>query len=384
MKEARAICIFVGLICVGVLEPSVDAKELELAWEYETPKYLPMAITADGMDRPYLYVALKSGGLGVLDVSGSSAVPREVARVDTKSLKQMDVMNLYQHGEMLLLALGGHFSASGTKHAGMAIVTVGNPRRPKVQSVWRSTERLKGGAVVVTDGRFAYLGAMSTGVMLFDISDPAHIRHMSTFQPDVDFPRKNPGQVQHPNSRGLAIRDDLLFVANDVGGLRVLDVKDRANPKEVGRYINEKMVRKQQAYNNIVVEGDRAYIAVDYAGLEIVDISNPRKIRQLGWWNPWESDTLKNLWINSPGHTNQLVFDPKHKIVYLSAGDSELQVVDVSKPQSPQLVSTYGSAKNKLGVWGLTLSNRYVLLTYIKTLVPFHGAWSGIKAVRLQ
>ena len=52
-------------------------------------------------------------------------------------------------------------------------------------------------------------------------------------------------------------------------------------------------------------------------------------MRQIGWWNPWESHTIKNLWLNSPGHTNQIVLDANRKIVYLSAGDSELQMVDV-------------------------------------------------------
>ena len=186
-------------------------------------------------------------------------------------------MNLAQQGDLLLLALGGHFAASGTKHAGLGIVDVSNPRRPKLLAVWQSAEKLKGGAVVAAEGGFAYLGAMSEGVMIFDIRDPARPQRLITFQPDVDFPRRNPGRVQHPNSRGLAVRGNMLFVANDAGGLRVLDVKNRDRPVEVGRYINSAMARKQQAYNNIVLRGRLAYIAVDYAGLEIVDVSNPRE-----------------------------------------------------------------------------------------------------------
>lgn len=358
------------------------AEELELSWEFPTPKFLPLAVASDSLDRPYLYVALKSGGLAVLDVADRTSAPRQVAGIDIKSLQQMDVMNLTQHGKMLYLALGGHFTAPGTKHAGLAIVSIANPAKPRLMSVWKSKEKLKGGAVVASDGKYAYLGAMSSGVMAFDVSDPSTLRHLSTFQPDVNFPRKNPGRVQHPNSRGLAIRGSLLFVANDAGGLRVLDVKNRAKPKEIGRYINEAMARKPQAYNNIVIQGERAYIAVDYAGLEILDISNPRKIRQIGWWNPWDAHTLKNLWFNSPGHTNQLFLDAKRNLVYLSAGDSELRVVDVSRPQSPRLAGHFGKPKNKLGVWGLGISKNHIYLTYIKTAVPFQGTWSGIKAVK--
>jgi hypothetical protein len=161
-----------------------------------------------------------------------------------------------------------------------------------------------------------------------------------------------------------------------------LDVKDRRRPVEIGRYINAAMVRKQQAYNNLVVDGDRAYVAIDYAGLEIIDISNPRQPRQIGWWNPWAADTLQNLWVNSPGHTNQISLDAQRKLVFLSAGDSELQVIDVSKPNRPRLVSHYGEPKNKRGVWGVAVSADLIFLTYIKAIVPFHSTWSGVKAVR--
>jgi len=357
------------------------AAEWELVWEFETPNQLPMAIGVDGLDRPYLYVALKNGGLGVLDVSDRASTPRQVARMDINRFLRMDVTNLTQHGKLLYVALGGHFAPEGTRHAGMAIVDVSQPRQPRVLSVWRSPEKLKGGAAVATDGKFAYLAVMSTGVMTFDVSKPSDIQYLATFQPNVHFPRKNPGRVQHPNSRGLALQDDLLFVANDAGGLRVLDVKDPAKPQQIGQYINQAMAGKQQAYNNLVVAGKRAYVAIDYAGLEILDISNVREIQQIGWWNPWESHLLKNLWFNSPGHTNQLAFDRQHALVYLSAGDSELQVIDVSDAKHPQLASRFGERKNKLGVWGLAVSQDDVYLTYIKTFVPFRGTWSGVKAV---
>ena len=47
--------------------------------------------------------------------------------------------------------------------------------------------------------------------------------------------------------------------------------------------------------------------------------------------------------------------------VYMSAGDSELQVVDVSRPASPRLVGSFGAPKNRLGIWGLGLTNDHVL-----------------------
>lgn len=360
------------------LTSAASAGPLELDWEHPTPGSLPMAVSADALHRPYLYAALKNGGLMVMD----AARPREVARVGIKSLGDMDVTNFVQRGKTLYLSLGGHFAKAGTKHAGLGIVDVSDPRKPRVVSMWKSPKPMKGAAAVASDGKTAYLAVMSEGVMLFDVSQPSRIRLLSKFLPDVNYPQKNPGAVQFPNARGLALSGDTLFVAYDAGGLRVLDVSNRDRPKEIGRYINQAMGNKQQAYNNLVIEGDHAYIAIDYAGLEIVDIKKPRRMKQVGWWNPWEAHTLKNLWFNSPGHTNQLVLDIRRKLVYLSAGDSELQIVDVSQPSRPKLSGSYGKPRNKLGVWGLGITEKHVLLTYIRTVVPFQGTWPGIKAVK--
>ena len=142
------------------------------------------------------------------------------------------------------------------------------------------------------------------------------------------------------------------------------------------------MKGKQSAYNNIHINGDIAYTAVDYAGFEVLDISNPKRIRQLAWWNPWKAETNANNWFNSPGHTNQIAYDQKKKLVHLSAGDSELITIDVSDPKNPKRRGGYGEPKNKQGVWGLCASRGTIYLGYIRTIIPFRGSWAGIRAIR--
>jgi len=248
-------------------------------------------------------------------------------------------------------------------------------------SLWTSASTLKGSAVVLVSGRYAYLGAMRGGVFIFDVSNPRAIVPVSSILPDVNFPRPNPNSVQHPNARGLTIKGNLLFVAYDSGGVRVIDVADKAKPREIARYINEAARTKQQAYNNIVIDGRLAYVAVDCCGLEILDIGNPQAIRHIGWWNPWRCETLSNNWFNSPGHTNQLAFDANRQLVFLSAGDSELLVVDVKKPARPELAAHFGGPKNGRGTWGTAVTDRNVFLTYIKALIPFRGGWAGVTAL---
>lgn len=352
----------------------------QLNWELPTRPHLPQAVLCNSQ-QTHLFAALKTGGVAVLKLNNQQP-PTQIATIPVDELGTLDAMNLCLVGDRLFVALGDFFRKECK--AGLAMIDVSRVSRPRVLSVWRSSLPLKGAATVVANEKHAFVGAMSAGVMVFDVSNATNIQHLTTFQSDIHFPRRNPGRVQHPNARGLALVQNTLYVANDAGGLRVLDVSRPRQPREIGRYINAAMQNKQQAYNNLIVDGNRAYIAIDYAGLEIVDVSNPARIQQVGWWNPWQADTPQNFWLNSAGHVNQIAFDRRRKQVFLSAGDSELLVVDVKNPQQPRLHSQYGKPKNGLGVWGLALGQREVWLTYIQTVIPFRGTWSGIKSVTLK
>ncbi len=371
--------ILLALVMATSGARAADVPELAVRWSLETPGQLPQAIVIDPRDQGLLYVALKSGGVAAWMGDGQTA-PQTLAVVSTAALGGLDAMSLALVDGRLYVALGDFFAANGSR-AGLAILDVGDPRQLRVLGLWTAGAITKGAAAVVVEGRYAYLGAMNEGVKIFDISDPSAPRLISTFQPDPNYPRRNPTAVQYPNARGLAIVGHRLFVADDAGGLRVVDVGAPSAPREIGRYSNSRMGSKQQAYNNLVVDGNRVYAAVDYAGLEILDITNVASIRQLGWWNPWRAETLGNIWFNSAGHTNQIAYDATRRLVYLSAGDSELQVVDVANPFVPRLAAEHGEIRNNLGVWGLTLGESEVYLTYMQAVVPFVGTWAGVRAV---
>lgn len=374
----------VAILVVSSLLPGsvvAESKLLQPAWQLELRGDTPQGLVVDVKGRPYLFATLKSGGLAVLKTGRGAEPPQVVARIATRDLGGLDAMHLTQRGNRIYVALGDLFSARGDK-AGLAVIDVSTPVSPKVLGTWVSPKAQNGSAVILADDHYAYLGAMSTGVMIFNIDHPEQIKHVSTFRPDPNYPRPNPNSIQRPNARGLVLDGNRLFVAYDAGGIRVLDITKREEPKEIGRYINAGMGQKQQAYNNLILDGDRLYAAIDYAGLEILDVKRSDAIRQVGWWNPWQAHTLQNVWFNSAGHTNQLEFDRQRRLVYLSAGDSELQVVDVSKPDRPVLVQHLGSVKDGRGTWGVALGSDTAYLTYMSAVVPFRGTWSGIVAVR--
>ena len=372
------VVFVVVLVVANITGSSVAQRTVEFTeqWAFETRGVTPQSVLVSELNKNVLFATLKEGGLLVLDVNRK---PTQIARIGTKQLGEMHVMHLTQKGKYLYLALGDLFGKN--HHAGLAVIDVSIPRRPQILDVWKSAAPQKGSAVVLVDDKTAYLGAMANGLMTFDISTPSSIKHLTTYQPDVNWPRKKPSSVQHPNARGMALKGNYLFLCFDAGGLRVIDIRNPAQPREIGRYINQTMFKKQQAYNEIVIDGNRAFVGVDYAGVEVLDIRSPAKIRQVGWWNPWRADRLTNIWFNSPGHTNQLHYNKDRKHLYVSAGDAELQVLDVSNAKSPKLHATFGKPKNKRAAWGLCVSGETVYLTYLKAAFPYQGQWSGLKAV---
>ncbi len=341
---------------------------------------MPVTMVHDAADRPYLYVAANEGGLLIYDVK---AAPRLVHSIPTTKLSSLNPMSLSQVGNRVYLALGNHWGKRGV--AGLAVIDVDKPAEASVAGVWKDAEEggLGGaGGAVVVDGKTAYLAAMGNGLVVLDVGNPSAIRAMSRLQPPLDFPDARPDRNKI-NARGLALRKNLLFICYDAGGVRVIDVSDAKKPVEIGRYSNPAMKGRPRAYNNIVLNGSLAYVTVDYVGLEILDVSDPRAIKLVSWWNPWNPKLAPLRWFDSPGHTNEIVFDAKSKVVLMSAGRSDLVAVDVSDPAKPRQVDQIGDADDTQATWGLSMHGDVVYLSYIRTLgIPFRADWPGVKVFR--
>lgn len=337
---------------------------------------MAMTMEPDARGRPYLYVAAKDGGLRIYEMGGD---PELVRTIDGEALGSLDVMNLSQRGDHLYLALGDHFS--NDQHPGMAVVDVGSPPAATVTDLWIDDQVQGAAGIVEVDGNFAYLGAMRDGLVILDVSDVSEVRKVSEILPDLTFPEEDPDESKY-NARGLAVRDDRVYLAFDAGGLRIIDVTDRSEPREVGAYSNPVLNGKPRAYNNVALAGPYAYVTVDYCGLEVLDVSAPSSIRQVAWWNPWTCETDPRNWFDSDGHTNELALDRGDGLLFLSTGKSELRVVDVTAPADPSPVAEFGDTDNELGTWGVATGDRRVYLSYICTLgIPFASRWGGVKVL---
>jgi len=331
---------------------------------------------ADALGRPYLYVAAKEAGLKIFSLGGNA---NPVATVAAASYGSLHVMNLSQSGHYLYLALGNHFG-NAQQSPGMAVIDVNDPAHPALVSYWSDNSMTGGAGIVETSGNYAYLGAMGNGMIILDISNKSLPVVRSVYQPDISYPDPNPDPKKY-NARGMAIINELVYLCYDAGGLRIINVADKLHPVEAGRYSNPVMNGKPRAYNNVVIDGSLAYLAVDYCGMEVVNISNPAACSLVSWWNPWNCQSSPMNWFTSNGHCNEIAIDRINHLVFMSSGKSDLQVVNVTDPAKPVLAKEYGGTGNNMGTWGVSLTGNQVYLTYICSFIPFSSNWTGVKVL---
>jgi hypothetical protein len=356
--------------------------EMNLVQKYEIPgecSGIAMTMIHDTQERNFLYVASKEAGLKIYNLERA---PVLIKSIGIQSLRSLHVMNLSQEGNFLYLAIGNQFGIA-QQNPGFAVIDVTDPAAASVVSVWSDPALKNGTGAVRVEGNYLYLCAMKAGLMIFDISDRKDPRRISIFVPDIHFPDKIADQSKI-NARGLDIKDDIVYLCYDAGGLRLIDVKDKTHPREIGRYSNAALNGRPRAYNNVIVDDSLVYVTADYCGLEILRIDSKKNIQPVGWWNPWKCPGGPFQWFKSDGHANEIAFDKQNKIVFLATGKSDLNVLSVSDPENPNEILNYGGLNNGLGTWGVSRYQNEIYLSYICAFIPFQSSWTGVKILNLE
>jgi len=204
---------------------------------------------------------------------------------------------------------------------------------------------------ILIEDNIAYLADDFGGVVIVDITNP---------QSPIKLGEFNEGGRTY----GLYYSNDLLFVANYELGLQILDVSDPTQPTKLGTFYDGGNA------SSIAVRGNRAYLADGLDGFEIIDISNPEAPTEIaqgedipffGYYNNIQilddeayllcSGGLAIYSIgedtgDTPGEVlGGYYFSDSSDIIvnndvaYLVRG--RIDVVDVSNPESPLLISYY-------------------------------------------
>ena len=160
---------------------------------------------------------------------------------------------------------------------------------------------------VAVAGNYAYVADESTGLVVFDISDP-------------DQPAKLSVLAVGGMAQGVAVSGSHVYVANGLG-LVVVDVSNASAPVIVGTYIGT------GTFGRVAVSGNFAYVAKAgwQQGLAVIDISNPT--------NPLLRGTRA---------VASVVYHVavSGNYAYLADEQTGMVIMNISNPDNPTVVST--------------------------------------------
>ncbi len=378
MRSIVSLIFF--LAAMNMSYSQLDSVTIEFEGEIEFPSQFlqlksSIASRIDNRSDEYLYSANLSFGLGIYNISDPSDI-KILLEIEIGSFEELSVSTLQQIGNYLFVGLGDFQKENPA--SGLAIIDVTTPENPIIQDIWVSEDFIFGVSHLDVYDGIVYLSVMDDGLLILDAQDVTDIKFVSNFVPDLAYPAVSDG---HHQGRGITKVGDILFYAFDRGGLRAIDVSDISQPEEIQKYINPDLINKAvAAYNDVVVIDNYAYVSVDYCGLEVIDIStDPWTLVE--WYDP--VDCAGFNWFGAEIHTNELVSACNDSLLFVSGGNSEVVVFDISDPLNPERIGGFFELDNELAAYGLHVQGNKISVSYINNPlnIPYIGNWGGLKVL---
>lgn len=249
----------------------VDISDLDHPAVLGRSAVLPDGIRGVAAAGGYAYVAARTAGLRIFDVSNPAA-PTEVGFYDEVN----DVLGVAVRGTYAYITDRG--VNAGPRVVGLHVIDVSDPSHPSQVGYWElpathppfSAEVAAVGVTVAGD--YAYVANLDTGLRIVNVSNPS--------QPWETGSYTTPGVANQ-----VAVAGDYAYVADDYDGLRIINVSDPAAPTLAGSY------NTPGATHDVAVTGNYAYLADGTAGLRILDISDVGLPVEVGWY-----DTPTRAW----------------------------------------------------------------------------------------
>lgn len=267
---------------------------------------------------------------------------------------------------------------------------------------------------VTVKNNIAYLADYASGMILVDVKDPFNPKVMSNFdmrkeidrkkyQEMLNFAKNNPVEFKKLllvrfkalgltprridtwiNDTGLeyivynlaylkqyghqghvwwvALRYPYALVPYDGDGLYIVDISNPYKPVQVGFYIKKGPGEETIFFNSAAVSGDYAFVAVDHRGIIVLDISDVRNPREITHLNPWADYS----WYEAPGHA--VMAEIVGNLLYVTTGEDGIYIYDISTPGVPRIVQKIDKTfeRDRGMVWGFTIKDNLLVLTYQK------------------
>ncbi len=138
------------------------------------------------------------------------------------------------------------------------------------------------------------------------------------------------------------IKDNIAYLVDGSDGLEILDVSDPSNIQELGQFEND----VGSFYpRKVFVSEDVAFLAVKFNGLKLIDISDPS--------NP----TLAGLYANNCSILDVFISE---EVAYVAAGENGVEILNISNPSNIVQIGNYNDNYNMS--WSLDFDEEQTLL----------------------
>jgi hypothetical protein len=292
--------------------------------------------------------------------------------IDVSDLAHPQLMGSYETllGHVGKVVVSGNVAYLADSYGGLRVIDVTNPNSLVQKGIYTPMGYADG---VYVSGNYAYVAAATYGLRILDISRPANPHEIGfsdtqgyatsvtvdgnyAFVCTMDWPTRllavDVKDKVHPSLAGqialkgmcreTALANDIVYVA-DEWGIELISVVDPHNPTFLG-FLQLAWVATN-ATASIAVSGTRAYVGAAFAGLHIVDVSDPRMPRLVGQYA--DSSTFVDD-VAVQGNQAYLI-------------DRGLRILDITDPTQPQslgFLETKASLPTAVAVYG---SIAYVL-----------------------
>jgi hypothetical protein len=155
----------------------------------------------------------------------------------------------------------------------LTLVDIVDPAKPSIRQVYRDNDITQAMGLDI-EGKYLYLTSMSNRkVLILDISNPDHIKKISTIQLGEDGPNSD-------RLRKVVYRDNHLFVTQgNSGTLFILNIKNPAKPRLISK------VQTGDGAFNVYLKGSYAYVGgcggTSLNVIDIADLRNPKLVKTL-------------------------------------------------------------------------------------------------------
>ncbi len=253
----------------------------------------------------YAFVAGGEAGLHVIDISDPANPELKTTLNTTKYAESIEVIRIFLNGEIVDIA---HI-VEGTE--GVTSYDITDPLNPV--DLLQGTTAVDGNRMAVvpsedpTDPYLVFLAENWKGVRVFESNAfvPGVLEYGGVFSSTLGY------------AKGLAYRDEWLYVADNEMGLVVLD----ASLLVLGAFGVVNSVDTPGNALDVTVEGDYAYVADGTLGLHVFDITTP-------------DQPVRKGSIDLPAYSRSIVV--RDDLAFIAAATGGVHIVDVSDPNNPE------------------------------------------------